>query len=313
MTERRNEDYTMWEKYPVFKKDDFSELKVRSDYEEGIAIFYLESWEQYYNELLPKMEKQKDTKNRKILDYYQWRGQRCDNWGLLSSFDRWYRKKVANRNEKHRGSLLKKHLKVFRTKLEEAIGIRYTKEDVYWALAQHYGLDTPLLDWTKDPYRAAYFAFYKEPDANQKSYRAIYALSKKTQILLRKSKNKIKDKTKAVIRQQVVGKERFLKVLDTFAVDATQNTRLQHQKGMFTKALNGDDVETNIRRLYERRTDIQEDEKIILFNILIPNQERYKALQWLKDQKGIQYTKLFPDPEGAVEACKMELRLIQVR
>ena len=306
-SERRNASNTMAEKHLTFKKADFSNLKMVKEYKEGVETFYLDSWEQFYNDLLHIMNQGEE--NIRIMKHYLWRGHRRDDCKLSSLFDRWYEKKVANRNEKHRKSLLKRRLEIFRAKLNEATGIQYPEENNYWALAQHHGLYTPLLDWTEDPYIAAYFAFYKELNADQTLCRVIYGLSTKIQILLRKMKKKTKNKkTKKVISEKVVQKERFIKILNRCDVgDSIMNKRLECQIGRFTRALNGDDIETNVRRLLRKRPDITSDNKIILFKILIPNQERNKALKWLKEKKDIYHTKLFPDNSGAVEACEMEL------
>ena len=45
-----------------------------------------------------------------------------------------------------------------------------------WTIGQHYGLPTPLLDWTEVPYHAVYFIFY-EKFKDEKGYRVVYALN----------------------------------------------------------------------------------------------------------------------------------------
>lgn len=326
---QRNASNAMPEKYPTFKMADFTQLKFNQQYKEGVGIFYLESWEQYCDELIPKMENQENGHN-KILDFYLWRGQRCDHKnGLLSSFDRWYTENVIDRNDKHRDSLSTKHLEVFRTNYDKVKKPSIKpKDDIYWALAQHHGYPTPLLDWTTDPYIAAYFAFHKKDKENQPAYRVIYALNRKINLLLLKTKRKIKDiKTKEVIKVKNNAKERFIEIPDikhfSFPIkylpflksvpDPYQNKRLKYQKGRFTRALNGDDIETNINKLVAiKHEQIEGDQKIILLKMLIPNQEKNKSLEWLRDNKGIVYTKLFPDVEGAVIASKMELGINRV-
>jgi hypothetical protein len=82
---------------------------------------------------------------------YIWRGQRKSDWSLSSSLDRLFQKlnllaagpKVLERRSKE-------HLEAFKY---AARGRRGTNpaallENEWWALGQHFGLATPLLDWT---------------------------------------------------------------------------------------------------------------------------------------------------------------------
>lgn len=111
-----------------------------------------------------------------------WRGQENPNLPLASSFER----KILALNDGYKpgASMLypydhryqrggkptwektfyqnfrDRYLEAFRT---AALGLRGNNpreltRDEWWALGRHYGLVTPLLDWTEKPYMAAFFA-----------------------------------------------------------------------------------------------------------------------------------------------------------
>jgi hypothetical protein len=46
------------------------------------------------------------------------------------------------------------------------------------ALAQHYGVPTSLLDWSEDPFVAAYFAIQSAPDTDDGELACVWALNK---------------------------------------------------------------------------------------------------------------------------------------
>jgi hypothetical protein len=57
-----------------------------------------------------------------------------------------------------------------------------TEEDEWWALAQHHGMATPMLDWTYSPFVALFFAFEEETcdcngDWRKPEFRAVFALA----------------------------------------------------------------------------------------------------------------------------------------
>ena len=102
---------------------------------------------------------------------YIYRGQRKASWDLVPKIDR---PPLGPLNIEE----VKAHLNRFKLGCRGRKGsARPVSDDEWWALGQHYGLATPLLDWTASPFVAAYFAFASPDPAD--GPRAVFALSRK--------------------------------------------------------------------------------------------------------------------------------------
>ncbi len=107
---------------------------------------------------------------------YIFRGQADRDWKLESTLTRLTRKISENYPPK---ALENMQLHNFKMRIRGLRGNnpQSLDENGLWALGQHYGLSTPLLDWTQSIYIAVYFAF-ESSNSCESGWRTIYALNK---------------------------------------------------------------------------------------------------------------------------------------
>src|SRR6185312_12603294 len=164
-------------------------------------------------------------------------------------------------------------------------------ENDWWALGQHHGLATPLLDWTESPYVAAYFAFATDIEAETEN-RVIFALSRTS---IESANRKISQEKSSAKRTNTVD---FVRPM------SDDNARLINQRGMFTRVPSGATIEEWVTEVFSGDGNGGK-----LIRIGIPNSEKETALKSL-NRMNVNHLSLFPDLYGAARYCNYDL-LIQ--
>ena len=234
---------------------------------------------------------------------YVYRGQADAKWLVESSVDRLEKRYPSTTNPL--GGIPDRfdvppatreiHLNAFK---EAVVGKRGSHPrnllaDEWWALAQHHGLPTPLLDWAFSPFVALFFAFEEEAycDWENKQLlvpeaRAVYGMSF----------HMISDRGTDAHPPPTV-----------FSVRREVTQRIGNQTGVFLMMPKGTDLESNVRGRFDNETS-QLDEPLhmranrypcwVLEKFIIPNKGRLECLSYL-NKMNINRLTLFPDLDGA--------------
>lgn len=250
----------------------------QSEIEDGVVTYHLPKW-QYFPDFI----------HSEMLDYrtYVWRGHRNSDWLLEPTLDRAL-KELPTRKRSRRHEI---HLEAFKYAARGRRGNHpsiLNNDNDWWALGQHHGLATPLLDWTTSPFVAAFFAFVEFGDP-QTDNRAVFAVSRAA----------IEKKSQEIIKEhKSQGRKPIIEFVRPFS---DENSRLVSQAGLFTRAPDCVDIETWVRGRFAGET-----ETMYLIKIYIPDRDRDLAMRSL-NRMNINHLTLFPDLHGACSFCNMDL------
>ncbi|MDT8070000.1 MAG: FRG domain-containing protein [Terriglobia bacterium] len=257
---------------------------------DGIATYRLSAWAHFFD-FLEEEVFQSALTNKQV---YIWRGQRRSDWSLSSSLDRFFEKiGIIQKAPDVLETRSTEHLRSFKYAARGRRGPNpqtLEGENDWWALGQHYGLATPLLDWTRSPFAAAYFAFEENP-TDQTATRVVYGLD---QWAVMKRNVDIAD-----LPSLEQGRVPIIEFIEPMS---DENQRLVNQGGLFTRAPIGTPIEQWVAHAFEGISSP------ILMRIEIPNDDRLICLRTL-DRMNINHLSLFPDLVGASRSVNLKSEL----
>jgi hypothetical protein len=263
----------------------------RVSFEDGLATYRLTAWSAFAEFL----DAQVFTHRGRATHRFIWRGQRRSDWMLESSLDRLfdrleYKGEIRGSRTINPERRSQEHLDDFKYAARGRRGFNPPEldENEWWALGQHFGLATPLLDWTHSPYAAAYFAFERHQAGT--SHRVVYGLDR----------DAVRFRNQRIVEEEASdGRSRVLELIDSLS---DENPRLVNQGALFTRAPIGVPIETWVQSYFGG------SERPVLLRIEVPSSHRTRCLRAL-DRMNINHLSLFPDLTGASRATNLRTEI----
>lgn len=248
-------------------------------FKDGVGEYSLSSWK-YFSDFV----------NQEMLNFttYVYRGHGDSSWKLEPTLDRLIKSATSPKRAQH--------LERFKFETRGRRGatpVKLEDDNDWWALGQHHGLATPLLDWSESPFVALFFAASAAKNLSSDSY-SVYAISQG-------SIKKINELISAdPASPQINGRKQTVKIVRPLS---DENKRLVSQRGLFTRGANNVDLETWVRKHTESSV-----RDLRLLKVTIPNVETKECLRYL-NRMNISHSTLFPDLPGASDFCNLHLNI----
>lgn len=257
---------------------------------DGTVVYRLTSWTAYFDFLEAEV-----FGAGAGADSYVWRGQR-HQWSLRSSFDRLLDQVgLLSQPPEVLDRIAHEHLSRFKYAARGRRGLNPVSliDRDWWALGQHFGLATPLLDWTRSPFAAAYFA-YEKPSTDLAPSRVVFGLHQRA----------VEQRSAEIAAAgDEHGRSAAIEFVDPFS---DENPRLVSQGALFTRGPIGVPIERWITNAFEGL------DTPVLLRIELPDADRLSCLSVL-NRMNINHASLFPDLSGATRFVNLRAELEPLR
>ncbi|MBB4253033.1 FRG domain-containing protein [Rhizobium sp. BK008] len=260
----------------------------------------VESWEKF-------IEVMRDPDHRRASREMIYRGQRGCDWPLASTLARQFNG-GAIPVAKRQWLLEQFELSMRGRGYDLSIFGDEHAEIEKWAIGQHYGLYTPLLDWTRSPFVALYFAFNRVDDPDINPSRAVFCLNM-TALKDEFADDRLFREPRGHNNTRLVNQAGLFTLtprgednLAAFIIDRLMDEEIIVSEPV-TRTLEGVDASTEEKvREYEVSDDLANQIKQYICKIHIPNVDRLGCLDMLR-KMNIHNGSLFPDAQGASLYC----------
>lgn len=267
----------------------------------GAVVTLCKSWDEFIQELRPTPAK----------GYGQriFRGHADPDWKLSSTWERklnrfGYPSRSATYGsrteyESHRDRPLNQFKHLART-MPDMPSIAPNEDNDWWALGRHYGLETPLLDWSRSPFIAAFWAFVERMEAERRHNGSSWTLD-----------NLHLDKHLVVWelvydRELERGSSERIEVFSKGEFDLIDNARYdlhrqRAQQGVFTRLEH--DWNTDVEAYLSSKKIVGTLER---YEIPCSSMKELSAPLSDLERMNIHYGTVYPDPQGAATQVNME-------
>ena len=286
---------TYWDKIPLWNPNNAEgSFEIIADQINGrIPVTRLDHWRNFSQLLEHPFFNHPNTQ-------YIFRGHRRYDWRMTPSLAR------ITDNDIIPEDLALRQLALFRKAIRGRISDHSLlsdgpEDDELWSIGQHYGLMTPLLDWTYSPYVALFFAFAKEDQIDEKEnpYRALY-----------------------ILNYSFIADDEICPEIRVFEPKKDDYGRLVSQAGLFTFSPYDSTIEDKLTEVLTsedfqddklRQATEEEQPAIIaryICKVFIKNEEQQGCLRHLR-RMNVHHASLFPDIIGAAEYCNLFISEIE--